>query len=144
MQVITNDVFQPVSNFRLRKAISRKLDRVGGGDERADGARAVPLVALGLVAEDLVKGRGFAAGRQIVLAAAGTFFGIGRKKEFALGVRKNDGALVATFGDPANRDARLAAASVAAGRGSLRTPGLAGGVVGDGRDLGRPMARVTS
>ena len=109
------------------KSVGGETDGIGGGNQRSDAARTVALIALVLLAEHFVERHRFAAGGEIELPAAGTFLRTGGEEDFALGVRKDDGALIAAFGDDV----------VVAGQLSLQLDemladaGIAGGVVGD-------------
>ena len=74
------------------------MDRITGRHERSDGAPAIAAIAVFLLSEDGLGRNVFAPLSQFGMTAAGALHGVGGDEELALGVRKNNGALIAPFG----------------------------------------------
>ena len=93
-----HDRFQPGDDFVRRQAVGRNFDRIVRLSQRPDRSRRIALIAQSLVGQHFVERNLFAAGQQIAVTPPGPFLFVGREKDLALGIGKNNRALIAAFG----------------------------------------------
>lgn len=97
--MIIGDAFQLIYDFVDRAVRRVDDDGVRGGLEWGDCTFFVATVSFGLMSQDFFQGKVLATASQVVLTAAGSFFWNGGQEEFDLGVREDDGPLIAAFRD---------------------------------------------